>query len=189
MMRTRWLRLAVPWLVLLAGCVSTPRGPLAHLGLPNFNHVDARLYRGGQPSIAGIGELAREGVVTVIDLRREREGPPSRTEERRAVEGLRLAYVPVRLSPITAPSRATMTRLLEVISDPRRQPVFVHCQRGADRTGTVVALYRISRDCWSAKAAIAEARKHGMAWFEFGMRRFIRAWQREVSAAGCTPAG
>jgi protein tyrosine phosphatase (PTP) superfamily phosphohydrolase (DUF442 family) len=188
-MRSRPIRLAASCLVCLAGCVSTPRGPLAHLGLPNFEQVDARLYRGGQPSIAGIGELAREGVVTVIDLRREREGPPNRAAERQAVEGLSLAYVPVRLSPIAAPSHAAMTRLLEVISDPKRQPVFVHCQRGADRTGTVVALYRISRDCWSAREAIAEARRHGMAWFEFGMRRFIRAWHREVSAAGCTPAG
>jgi protein tyrosine/serine phosphatase len=188
-MRSGPRRLAIPLLALLGGCVSTPRGPLADLGLPNFENVDGRLYRGGQPSAEGLAELAREGVVTVVDLRRAGEAPPSRAAERESAERLRLEYLPVRLSPIAAPPRATMVRLLEVISDPRRQPVFVHCQRGADRTGTAVAVYRISRDCWSAREAIAEARRHGMAWFEFGMRRFIRAWHREVSAAGCTPAG
>jgi protein tyrosine phosphatase (PTP) superfamily phosphohydrolase (DUF442 family) len=175
--------------LLLAGCASTPPGPLARLGLPNFERVDASLYRGGQPTTAGLAELARLGVATVVDLRRIGESPPSRAEEQATAAQLRLEYLPVRLSPIAAPRREAVEALLAAIGDPARQPIFVHCKRGADRTGTVIALYRVSRQCWSAEQAIAEARRHGMAWWEFAMRRFVRAWQREVATRGCTPAG
>lgn len=175
--------------LLLAGCASTPPGPLALVGLPNFERVNPSLYRGGQPTPAGLAELARLGVTTVVDLRRAGEGPPSRVEEQEVAAQLRLDYLPVRLSSIAAPRREAVETLLAAIGDPARQPVFVHCKRGADRTGTVIALYRVTRECWSAEQAIDEARRHGMAWWEFAMRRFVRSWQREVAARGCTPAG
>jgi protein tyrosine phosphatase (PTP) superfamily phosphohydrolase (DUF442 family) len=186
MNRFRSLGLAA---LLLSGCASTPPGPLARLGLPNFDRVNASLYRGGQPTPAGLAELARLGVATVVDLRRAGEGPPSRAEEQAIAAQLQLAYLPIRLSPITAPRRGTVETLLAAIGDPARQPIFVHCKRGADRTGTVIALYRVTRECWSAEQAIVEARRHGMAWWEFAMRRFVRSWQREVTVRGCTPAG
>jgi tyrosine-protein phosphatase SIW14 len=186
-MRPRFLSLLAAGLA-LGACVSTPRGPLAEVGLPNFVKVDARLYRGGQPTESGIEELARQGVATVVDLRRAEEKPPTRAAERAAVERLHMAYEAEPMSGLGAPRRPAIERMLALIEDPARGPVFVHCKRGADRTGTVVAIYRVRHDCWSAEEAIREARRQGMAWFEFGMRRLIRAWYREVEAAGCTPA-
>jgi protein tyrosine/serine phosphatase len=183
--------LTLLWLVagLALGCVSTRPGPRLRLGLPNFDEVEAGLYRGGQPTAAGFQALSAMGVATVVDLRRAGERPPTRAAERTAVEGLGLAYLPLRLSPIAAPRREAAERLLAALTEARRRPVFVHCKRGADRTGTAIALYRISRDCWSAEEAIREARSHGMAWFEFGMRRFIRDWHRRIGARSCVPVG
>lgn len=172
----------------LGACVSTPRGPLAEAGVPNFAQVEAWLYRGGQPTETGFEALARQGIATVVDLRRPQEKPPTRAAERAAVERLHMTYEAEPMSGLGAPRRAAIERLLALIEDPGRAPVFVHCKRGADRTGTVVAIYRVRHDCWSADQAIREARRLGMAWFEFGMRRFIRARQREVEAAGCVPA-
>jgi tyrosine-protein phosphatase SIW14 len=186
-MRPRILSLLAAGLA-LGACVSTPRGPLAEVGLPNFAKVDTGLYRGGQPTESGIEELARQGVATVLDLRRADEKPPTRAAERAAVERLHMAYQAEPMSGLGAPRRAVIERLLALIEDPGRGPVFVHCKRGADRTGTVVAIYRLRHDCWSAEEAIREARRRGMAWFEFGMRRLIRAWYRDLEAAGCTPA-
>ena len=39
---------------------------------------------------------------------------------------------------------------------PKRAPVLVHCQHGADRTGTMIAVYRIAVQGWSKAKAIRE---------------------------------
>jgi protein tyrosine/serine phosphatase len=55
-------------------------------------------------------------------------------------------------------------------------PVFIHCKRGADRTGAMVAFYRIRNHGWTAARAYAEAREIGMrAWYN-GLKRQIEAF-------------
>ena len=45
------------------------------------------------------------------------------------------------------------------------QPIYVHCLHGSDRTGLALALYRILKNNWTCKAAIAEAKR-----FQYGQR-------------------
>jgi protein tyrosine/serine phosphatase len=59
-----------------------------------------------------------------------------------------------------------MHRLLAIVTDPARQPVFVHCRRGSDRTGTAVAVYRICVEGWSREAAIDEMVNGGFRFFQ-----------------------
>jgi protein tyrosine/serine phosphatase len=49
----------------------------------------------------------------------------------------------------------------------------VHCLRGADRTGTVIACYRIAHDQWPNQKALDEALTFGMSWTERGMRNYV----------------
>ena len=72
-------------------------------------------------------------------------------------------------------------RALAIINDPANQPVFVHCKHGADRTGTVVAIYRITHDGWSSEQALHEAKKYGLSWIQFGMKDFIKDYVRDHS--------
>jgi len=44
-------------------------------------------------------------------------------------------------------------------------PVFIHCQHGCDRTGTIIACYRIRHEQWSGKQALQEARHYGISMF------------------------
>ncbi len=172
-----------PWS--LGGC--TIAGPLAEKGLPNFARVDEHLLRGAQPASAGYDELARMGVGTVVDLRQRWERRLTRTQEQAEVEHAHMQYVWVPLNGFDAPSVKEARTVLDAIqSSPK--PVFLHCEHGADRTGTIVALYRITHDCWTADAAIKEARDHGMAWYEFSMRRFIREWYQRERPHACLPA-
>jgi protein tyrosine/serine phosphatase len=62
-----------------------------------------------------------------------------------------------------------MRRFLAVVGDPARQPVFVHCLRGSDRTGMAVAVYRMSAEGWSREEAIDEMVRGG-----FGFNRRFR---------------
>jgi tyrosine-protein phosphatase SIW14 len=73
----------------------------------------------------------------------------------------------------SAPSAEQVAKVLALFNDDSAGPVFVHCRRGADRTGTVVACYRIAHDHWTNKRAIAEAKADGMSWTEFAMQGFV----------------
>jgi protein tyrosine/serine phosphatase len=62
---------------------------------------------------------------------------------------------------------------LKVVTDTNNLPVFVHCQRGADRTGLMCAMYRIVVCGWSKSEAIDEMKNGGF--------NFNPAWHDLVS--------
>src|ERR1019366_6703464 len=101
-------------------------------GIKNFDQVDAHVYRGGQPTDTGFQYLANLGVKTIIDLRET--GDRSKAEKR-VVTGARMKYINVPMTGFTAPTQADITKILAVLEDSTTGPVFVHCWRGADRTG------------------------------------------------------
>jgi uncharacterized protein (TIGR01244 family) len=117
--------------------------------------------------------LATLGVKTVIDLRVE-SAHSSKAEER-AVAAAGMRYVNVPLSDVHAPSDWQIAKVLALL-DNSAGPVFVHCRRGADRTGTVMACYRIAHDGWTNRRALEEAASYGMSWLEFGMQRYVLAF-------------
>lgn len=139
--------------------------------LPNFHRVNANLYRGGQPLEGGFRRLASLGIKTVVNLRDDDER--ARAEEREVLAaGMRYFNIP--FDGMGKPSDEKVERVLAIINAPENQPVFVHCKRGADRTGTVIACYRISRDNWTSEQAKEEAKRYGMSVFEVGMKSYIR---------------
>lgn len=73
----------------------------------------------------------------------------------------------------TRPTEVQIKTFLDLAADPDAQPVFVHCQQGEDRTGAMVAIYRIARQGWTPEHAYAEALALGLAdWSPF-MRHVI----------------
>ncbi len=122
--------------------------PLERPGLPNLHRVSTTLYRGAQPTREGLLELRRLGVKTVVSLR-------AFHGEREAVAAAGLGYERISFK-VWHPEDEDLRRFLAVATDPSRQPVFVHCLRGADRTGTAVAAYRICVEGWAREEAIDE---------------------------------
>ncbi len=149
----------------------------ASLDLPNFGCVNANLFRGAQPSAEGIKELARRGVKTIISLRDADEN--SRLEETQA-RSSGIKYVNVPLSDWFAPKDAQIAKIMSSLDDAENQPVFVHCRRGADRTGTVIAAYRISHDGWTAKQSRAEAKAFKFGWWQFWMNDYIGNYYKDI---------
>ncbi|MGD0128563.1 MAG: tyrosine-protein phosphatase [Terriglobia bacterium] len=140
-------------------------------GIPNFHQVDGTIYRGGQPTAQGWASLERLGVKTVIDLRRHEEH--SIQAERQEAEAAGMHYVNVPMSGIVAPTDDTILKVLALFQSSGAGPVFVHCRLGVDRTGAVIACYRIAHDGWGNQKALDEAKACGMHWFEFGLMRYI----------------
>lgn len=144
--------------------------------LPNFHQVNEKLYRGGQPSEEGIKKLAATGIKTIIDLRGADKNSQREKEWARAAG---LKFFAFDLSNWFKPDERDIAEILKDIDAPENQPVFVHCKRGADRTGTVLAVYRISHDGWTAKQANAEAKKFGFGWWQFWMKDYIKDYYRD----------
>lgn len=141
--------------------------------IPNFHQVNEHIYRGGQPAPEAWQSLAKMGVKTVIDLRREDEH--STGEEAQAVAAAGIKYVNVPMKGVVAPTDEQIAKVLALLDS--EGPVFVHCRRGADRTGTVIACYRMTHDGWQQKQALQEAKSFGMSFTQVGLKHYISAFQ------------
>ena len=165
-----WVAL-VTALLLTIGCASG-RGFPATAGIVNFDRVDSRVFRGGQPTAEGLDFLRGRGVRSVLCLCLPTECAPG--ESNRCAElGMRWTWLP--LPGASAPTRKQIELALLSI-DQGPGPVYVHCVHGCDRTGTVIACYRI-RHGWGNAGALREAEVYGLSPWEWGMRRFIRNWK------------
>ena len=88
-----------------------------------------------------------------------------------------MQYVNVPMTGLTPPTEAEITRILALLEDAKAGAVFVHCMRGADRTGAVIAAYRIDHDHWDNYRALKEAMSFGMSFFQLPRQNFIRKFQ------------
>jgi len=149
--------------------------------------VNDHVFRGAQPAVWGYSALAGLGIKTVVDLRGA--GVPALLEEK-LVRADGMNYVHIPLDGHKAPSDADMARLLAVLGDSSQWPVFVHCRRGADRTGTVMACYRMSHYHWDNDSALAEATSFGMSPSQVLMRRYILQFRPDsLRGTGTSGAG
>jgi protein tyrosine phosphatase (PTP) superfamily phosphohydrolase (DUF442 family) len=143
--------------------------PLARPGLPNLHLVAPGIYRGAQPTAEGMRELEKLGVRTVINLR----GFHSDDDE---LEGTGLRAERIRFHTWHAEDEDTAT-FLSVVTDPAKRPVFIHCLHGADRTGTMCAIYRMAVQGWGAEAALREMTSGGYGYHAVwvNLPRYLRA--------------
>ena len=143
----------------------------AQAEIAHVERIDKQVYRGRQPQAGDFAELAHMGIKTVLDLR---GGIIHEPKERKLVEAAGMRYVCVRLSGLLPPKNAQMAKILAVLEDRAGGPVFVHCRRGDDRAGMVIACYRIAHDHWTNERALEEARHHGLSRLELFMKRYIK---------------
>ncbi len=151
-------------LLLLAASDRNPPGQVIH----NFAPVDEHILRGAEPNHRGLQALAAMGVKTIVDMR-----PGNIALEKREAEALGLQYINIPMPGLSAPDPAALKQALATLDDQAAWPVFVHCVHGRDRTGTVVACYRIRHDHWDRLRALGEARQYGLSFVERGMVRTI----------------
>ena len=131
--------------------------PLTRPGLSNFYEVTTNLYRGAQPSAEGMKELRAMGVKTVLNLR-------SYHSDHGLVSSGELKLARLHMKPWHAEDEDVVA-FLKIASNTNNLPMFVHCQRGADRTGMICAMYRIVFCGWTKEAAIQEMENGGFHFY------------------------
>lgn len=93
------------------------------------------------------------GIKTVVNLR-------AFHDDADILKDTGLTYVRIEFKT-WHPEVEDIVRLLSIVTDSNKTPVFVHCQHGADRTGTMCAVYRIVVCGWNKKDAIEEMTRGG----------------------------
>ena len=134
---------------------ATPVAAVA--GLPNLFRVNANLYRVAQPTREGFSYLSTLTSLYQTDR-------PIKT-----ILSLRDANDDFKFNPIHStlelkqirfhtwhPEDEDVLAFLSIVNNPELQPVLVHCKHGSDRTGMMIAIYRIAYDGWSKQQAIDE---------------------------------
>ena len=153
-----------------AAQTAAPRVKLA--GLPHFGTVSTQLYRGAQPENSGFAELKKIGIDIVVNFRDE---PDEIARERTAVEGQGMRYVSIPWRGKQDPKPEQVAEFLELLRANPNKKVFAHCQRGAERTGVMVACYRISRENWTSERALNEMEEFRFRGLRFGhLKKFVR---------------
>jgi protein tyrosine phosphatase (PTP) superfamily phosphohydrolase (DUF442 family) len=143
--------------------VDAPSDVITKQLIPDFAEVTPTLYRGAQPRKHGFETLAKMGVQIVVDLRGDRDG------ERKEVTSLGMQYVPMHWE-CSFPKDRTFADFLTLIRKNPGKKIFVHCRVGDDRTGMMIAAYRMADEGWSAKQAMKEMTEYG---FNLPHRRLI----------------
>ena len=122
-------------------------------GLKNLHCISTNFYRGAQPSKEGMKSLETMGIKTVVNLR-------GFHSDRRKIGKLQLGQEHFRFNTWHAEDEDVIS-FLKVVTDTNRWPVFVHCQHGADRTGMMCAMYRLTVCDWTRDEAIREMKEGG----------------------------
>jgi tyrosine-protein phosphatase SIW14 len=127
-------------------------------GVPNFGEVTSQLLRGGQPTEAGFEELSKRGIGLVINLRGDSKA------ERAMVEKLGMQYVSIPWH-CAYPKDRQVAQFLSVLRANPDKKIFVHCRLGVDRTGLMIASYRMAEQGWTAARAHREMAAFGFDAF------------------------
>lgn len=198
-MKTRpFLRAAIQLAIcasVLSGCANIPKsdsildqtGQAQVAPIGNFHLVDTvaskAMYRGAQPSgDAQWKYLSGLGVKTVLKLNQYAGTQSTVEEERLAAEKYGIRVVPVfmppedlphNFNPWAAPDDAQIKTALAVMEDSGNWPLYIHCSHGRDRTGLLVAMYRIRQNNFCKDKAFAEMKSNGHNMLLPGLRKAL----------------
>jgi len=154
-------------LLLLIGCSTTQKSikkqdywakPVQEVKLENFHQVDSKIYRSAQPSEDDFRQLYNYGIRNDLNLRQFHD-------DKEKLKNLPIKYYRI---PINT-SKMSYEQLVEAVAylSKSNGKTLVHCLHGSDRTGTVIAGYRIAIEDWDKKKAIDEFINGGYGYHSF----------------------
>ena len=109
---------------------------------------EKKIYRGPRPCEDEIFDLKNKGVKSIVNLQRED------TSRKELIESLGMKFFHIPVIDHTAPTVEQIEEFISIAENEENLPLYVHCLAGLERTGTMVACYRIytGGDCEDAIA-------------------------------------
>ena len=168
-------------LLALSPAMPAAAGDAAAIHIDNFGRVDATFYRGAQPHGRDYADLAALGVKVLINLTDE----DADASEQAMAERAGMHYVQIPMTTHQPPTTAQLTQFMQIVTDPANQPVFVHCVGGRHRTGVMTAVYRMTHDGITGKAAFQEMKqyKYGPDFLHPEFKKFVESYEPKKATA------
>lgn len=146
--------------------------------LANFEIVSPTVLRGGQPDEEALQLLQKAGVKLVVNLRHHSKASPQAPassysffrrhgdddeidDEKEICKRLGLRFENISLDGVNAPGFADIDRFLDLFADSLNTPMYVHCLHGRERTGFMLAAYRVRLESWTLEEAYREMLQKG----------------------------
>ncbi|MBI1836787.1 MAG: dual specificity protein phosphatase family protein [Flavobacteriia bacterium] len=125
--------------------------------LYNLYQVDENLYRSEQPTKEGMTALESLGIKSVVNVR-------NLQNDQSEGKGTQLNLYKKRINTWTITYDEVIEALKIIQKAPK--PILIHCKHGSDRTGCIVAAYRMAFLNWSKEEAIKEFQLGGFGYHE-----------------------
>jgi protein tyrosine/serine phosphatase len=125
-------------------------------GLPNLYRITDNLYRCAQPTVDGMRAAEKLGIKTVINLR-------AFHSDAKKLRSTKLQGERIHFNTWHAEDEDVLD-FLKLVANTNAGPILVHCQHGADRTGTMVAIYRMAVQGWTKEEALQEMKEGGYGY-------------------------
>lgn len=129
-------------------------------GVANFGEVTPTLFRGAQPTERGFENLSKMGIAIVVDLREG--GEVQREEKEVTANGMKFVAISWNCRD---PKDEYFAKFLTLLRENPGKKVFVHCHAGVDRTGMMIASYRMADQGWTAEESLQEMKSFGLSMF------------------------
>ncbi len=126
--------------------------PIVSESLNNWHKVDNLVYRSEQPDAEAMAEIEKFGIKRVLNLRVFHDDDDETVDL-----DLKTFHVPINTTKIENSDVVQSLKIIKSSSD----PILIHCWHGADRTGVIVAMYRIVEQGWTKEEAIDELKNGG----------------------------
>ena len=164
-----------------ASAVSRPS-----IHIDNFGRISPTYYRGAQPQGRDYADLAALGVKTLINLTSDDASP----DEKAMAGKAGLSYFQIPMTTHAVPTTAQLAQFMKMVTDPSKQPVYVHCVGGKHRTGVMTAAYRMAHDGWTADRAFKEMKqyKFGADFLHAEFKQFVYGYRPETLHADAAAA-
>ena len=124
-------------------------------GVHNFGEVTATLFRGAQPTAEGFAALHKQGIEIIVDFRNDQSEAEERLVEAQGMKWISLPW------DCHHPNDEQVAQFLSLVRDHPTTKIFAHCRYGVDRTGMMIAAYRMAEQGWTAEQARQEMEKFG----------------------------
>ena len=129
--------------------------PLPHVS--NLHQVTPALYRSARLDSADVAQLQALGVKTVISLRSFHSDTDLLKDS-----GIRTVRIPINTWAIR--DRHVIEAMRSIRAAEQQGPVLLHCLHGADRTGMMIAMYRMLYQGWPRDKAVDELKNGGYGY-------------------------
>ena len=146
----------------------------------NFHFVAPGIMRASQPPMERFEFLKeRYNLKTVLSFRQNNQ---VNEQEKQILKAISVDFINIPMNAGERQSIEKIEKCLNIITDPSRQPILIHCHGGKDRTGLISAAYRIKYNNWSLEDALTEMLAYGYNEEYRTLKESLIRWDHYVHA-------